>query len=133
MATTPGTCGTLDGHRLGNLPAPATRDLLPPIIAAVPKEAKAGDVIEVKTLISHAMETGLRKTADGTPIQRTIINRFECRYRGYTVFLGELHPSVSANPYITFFVRAIRSGKVEFIWTDDGGDDIRAEADLVVT
>ncbi len=98
----------------------------------VPKQAKAGEIIEVKTLISHPMETGLRKMPEGMPFPRKIINRFECRYLDQTVFLGELHPSVSANPYIAFLVRAVRSGKLEFAWTDDDGNVIRAEADLVV-
>ncbi|MEI8396051.1 MAG: thiosulfate oxidation carrier complex protein SoxZ [Rhodospirillaceae bacterium] len=98
----------------------------------IPKQAKAGEIIEVKTLISHPMETGLRKAADGTPIPRKALNRFECRYLDQTVFLGELHPSVSANPYIAFFVRATRSGKLVFAWTDDDGSVIRAEADLDV-
>lgn len=99
----------------------------------VPKQAKVGEIIEVKTLISHPMETGLRKTPEGTPFPRKIINRFECRYLDQTVFLGELHPSVSANPYIAFFVRATRSGKLEFAWTNDDGSVIRAEANLDVT
>ena len=98
----------------------------------VPAQAKPGEIIEVKTLISHPMETGLRKQGDGTPIPRKIINRLECRYLGNTVFVAELHPSVSANPYISFFVRASRSGKLEVAWMDDDGSVLRAEADLVV-
>ncbi|WP_036261711.1 thiosulfate oxidation carrier complex protein SoxZ [Methylocapsa aurea] len=96
------------------------------------KEAKADQIIEVKTRISHPMETGLRKTADGAPIPRKIINRFECIYLGQSVFVAELQPAVSADPYISFFVRARQSGKLEFVWTDDDGAAYRDEADLTV-
>lgn len=98
----------------------------------IPKEAKAGEIVEVKTLISHPMETGLRKAADGTPILRKIINRFECVYLGQTDFVAELQPAVAADPYISFFIRAKQSGKLEFIWTDDDGTIYRDEALLTV-
>jgi sulfur-oxidizing protein SoxZ len=93
---------------------------------------KADQIIEVKTLISHPMETGLRKTPDGLNIPRKIINRFECIYLGQTVFLAELQPAVSADPYISFFVRARQSGKLEFVWTDDDGTAYRDEANLTI-
>jgi sulfur-oxidizing protein SoxZ len=52
----------------------------------VPKSAKAGEVITIKTLISHEMESGQRKDKDGNPIPRQIINKFTCEFNGQPVF-----------------------------------------------
>ena len=51
----------------------------------VPKQASAGESITIKTLISHKMETGLRKDADGKKIPQSIINRFTCDFNGSNV------------------------------------------------
>jgi sulfur-oxidizing protein SoxZ len=98
----------------------------------IPPSAKAGEAIEVKTIFTHPMETGLRKEVDGSPIPRDIINRLECTYLGRTVFVAELQPAVSANPYITFFLKATTSGRLDFAWTGDDGSITRDHADLTV-
>ena len=87
----------------------------------VPDNAKVGDVIEVKTLISHVMETGQRKDPDGKPIPRNIINAFKATFAGTEVFSAEFHPGVSANPYLSFFMKVPGPGEFEFTWVDDAG------------
>jgi sulfur-oxidizing protein SoxZ len=87
----------------------------------VPATAKRGEVIEIKTLISHVMETGYRIGVTGLSIPRDIINRFVCTYNGEEVFSAELFPAVAANPYITFFTVATESGTLAFSWTDQHG------------
>jgi sulfur-oxidizing protein SoxZ len=87
----------------------------------LPEQAKVGDVIEVKTLITHVMETGQRKEADGKPIPRSIINSFTATFAGAEVFSAELQPGISANPYIAFFMKVPGPGEFEFTWTDDAG------------
>jgi len=87
----------------------------------VPATAKRGEVIEIKTLISHMMETGYRIGVTGLPIPRDIINRFVCTYNGEEVFSAELFPAIAANPYITFFTVATESGTLAFSWTDQHG------------
>lgn len=87
----------------------------------LPERAKAGDVIEVKTLISHVMETGQRREADGKVIPRFIINSFIAKYAGAEVFRAEIQPGISANPYIAFFMKVPGPGEFEFTWTDDNG------------
>lgn len=99
----------------------------------VPEEAKAGDIIEIKTLISHEMETGQRRDASGQPIPRKIIKAFRASFNGKTVFEADWFPSVSANPYQTFHFRATESGRFEFTWTDDDGTQYQATAMLTVT
>ena len=62
----------------------------------VPKTAKRGQVIEIKTLISHIMETGFRRYDVGQPIPRDIITNFVCTYNGEEIFRAELYPAISA-------------------------------------
>ena len=90
------------------------------IRARVPKKAKKGQVIEIKTLISHKMETGLRKNK-GKLIPRRIVNRFEAKFNGKTVFASDWQPAISANPFMSFFMKATESGTLEMSWTDDNG------------
>jgi sulfur-oxidizing protein SoxZ len=90
----------------------------------LPERAKVGDVIEVKTLISHVMETGLRKDSDGQPIPRFIINTFTATFAGAEVFRAELYPAISANPYIAFYMRVPGPGEFEFTWLDDRGEKV---------
>ena len=88
----------------------------------VPKKADKGDVVEIKTLISHPMESGQRKDRKtGELIPRKIINKFACVYNGDEVFSADLHPAISANPYLSFFVKVEESGEFEFTWVDDDG------------
>jgi len=98
----------------------------------VPRTAKRGDIIEIKTLISHVMETGFRRTETGTPIPRDIITAFTCTFEGVEIFRADVHQAVSANPFITFFTVASESGTLEFRWTGDNGFEETAQAKLVV-
>jgi sulfur-oxidizing protein SoxZ len=84
-------------------------------------EVKKGDTIEVKTLISHIMETGLRHDADGKLIPRMIINKFTCELNGKLVFEADPESAVSANPYFQFKFKPEESGTLKFAWIDDEG------------
>lgn len=99
----------------------------------VPRSAEKGEVIEIKTLISHEMETGLRKDKQGNPIPRNIINKFVCKYNGEVVFSVDLEPAISANPYMQFYVKATESGELEFIWHEDGGAVYSKTASITVS
>lgn len=85
----------------------------------VPAAIKAGDVVEIKTLIAHVMETGQRRDREGNLVPRNIINSMRALYRGNTFFTADLHPSLSANPYISFSLRVDEPGELQVIWTDD--------------
>jgi sulfur-oxidizing protein SoxZ len=98
----------------------------------IPNGATKGEVFQVRTIISHQMETGLRHDAQGREIPRKIINRFVCRYGGVEVFRVDLHEAVSANPFIEFYLRATESGPLEFVWEEDGGGSYRLEHQLAV-
>ena len=98
----------------------------------VPARAKRGEIIEIKTLMSHIMETGYRHTAEGAVVPRDIITNFSCRYNGNEIFRADLFPASSANPFITFFTTATESGKFEFEWTGDRGFAATASASITV-
>ena len=74
---------------------PATR-----IVA--PAKAKKGEIVEIKTLINHVMETGFRRDNVGRAIPRDIITRFTCTYAGEEVFRMDLFTGVAANPFVGF-------------------------------
>lgn len=99
----------------------------------VPKTARRGDIVEVRAMIAHPMETGYRDGPNGVPIPRHIIRHFVCTYDGAEVFSAELFPAISANPFIAFSMLATTSGTVEFRWTDDKGNTETASAEIVVT
>jgi sulfur-oxidizing protein SoxZ len=98
----------------------------------VPRRATRGDIVEIKTLISHVMETGYRRTETGTPIPRDIITEFKCTYNGAEIFRADLHQAISANPFITFFTVATENGTLEFRWTGDNGFEETAQAKIAV-
>ena len=87
----------------------------------VPKTARRGDLVEVRTLISHEMETGYRPGPNGRILPRNIITHFTCRYDGAVVFEAELSPAMSANPYLVFNLLATGSGAITLTWTGDNG------------
>jgi len=95
--------------------------------------AKRGEVIEIRTLVGHVMETGFRRAPAGGLVPRDIVRSFTCTYNGAEVFRAELHPAISANPLISFTVRAAESGTLEFRWSGDNGFAASASAALVVT
>ncbi len=99
----------------------------------VPKTASAGDIITIKTLISHKMESGQRKDKAGKVIPRKIINKFTCEFNGNVVFSCDLDPAVSANPYLEFSARVEESGTFKFTWVDDDGTVTETEKTIEVS
>ena len=90
-------------------------------LITMPPSARKGDVIEIRALIGHGMETGYRPGADGQILKRDILRRFVCRYNGEQVFAAELYPAIAANPYLAFFTVATGSGTLTFTWEGDNG------------
>ncbi len=86
-----------------------------------PATARKGEVMEIRTLIAHPMETGYRAGADGRTLPRDILRRFTCRHKGEVVFSAELYPAIAANPYLAFNVVATASGTLDFTWEGDNG------------
>ena len=97
------------------------------------KTAQKGDVIEVKTLVSHVMESGQRRDSAGNVIPRKIINKFTVDLNGKPLFSADIEPAVSANPYMQFRFKAQESGTLTFTWIDDDGKKITAQEKITVS
>ena len=111
---------------MADTPKPAPR-------VRMPATAKAGEVIEVKTLISHAMESGQRRDANGQIVPRKIIKEFSATFNDKLIMKADWHSAVSANPYQSFFVRVPQSGTFTFTWIDDDGSIYTAEQTVTVS
>jgi sulfur-oxidizing protein SoxZ len=98
----------------------------------VPPKAKKGEVITIKTLISHDMDTGFRFDNVGKLIPRDIITTFVCLYNDVEIYRAELHPAISANPYISFCTVATDSGTITFKWTGDNDFSQTEQASITV-
>lgn len=97
----------------------------------LPDSAAVGEVLTIKTLISHPMESGQRKDRDGNLISRQIIHHFACTFNGEVVFDAVMEPAVSSNPYIEFAMTFPGTGTFRFEWNDDDGSVYELEKEVV--
>ena len=102
------------------------------VLINAPKTAKKGEVIELKALILHPMETGFRPGTNGTIIPRNIIEKFVATWNGKEIFRIDLSPAIAANPFISFFTVATASGTIDFKWTGDNGFSQTETANITV-
>ena len=90
----------------------------------IPSKLKPGEIFEVKSLVTHQMESGQRTDkASGKKIPRDIINKLRAVYNGKEVLVADWHPAVSANPFTSFYLKADKSGELVLTWTDDKGEN----------
>ena len=102
------------------------------VVVNLPASAKRGEIIEIKTLAGHDMETGYRRSQLGELVPRDIIRQFVCVYNGVEIFRAELHPAIAANPLIVFTTVATESGTLEFRWSGDNGFSATQSAAITV-
>jgi len=89
----------------------------------------AGDKTTVRVLMSHEMETGLRKDAAGKTIPAWFIQEVTAQLNGKPVFTAEWGPSVSKNPFLQFVVKGAKAGdKIAITWRDNKGETRTDEA-----
>ncbi len=97
------------------------------------KPVKKGAVFQIKTLISHRMESGHRRHREtGEPILCKIIKTFVCTYNGEEIFRADFHPAIASNPYLAFHTVATESGELAFTWIDDDETRYETTASIVV-
>ncbi len=97
-----------------------------------PKKAEVGEIVTIKTLISHKMESGLRKGKDGNLIPRQIINKFTAEFEGQQVFAMDIDPAISANPFLEFTMKVPGPGEFTFTWVDDDGTTYTKKSKLKI-
>ncbi len=99
-----------------------------------PAQARVGDVVEIRATAAHPMETGYRRSAEGELLPRNLLRQVSATFDGQPVFSAEFHAAVSANPYVSFWLRVPGSGQLVVRWAADGGithelkHDLRASA-----
>ena len=102
-------------------------------LITVPATARPGEIIEIKAIVGHPMESGFRRTQLGTLIPRDIVTQFVCAYNGVEVFSADFHPAISANPFIAFSTVATESGTLVFNWIGDNGFSVTETAAISVS
>lgn len=100
---------------------------------SAPDTAKPGEIIEIKTLIQHPMESGFRRDSRGEVVPRDIIVLFTCDYNDETIFKADFFPAIAANPFLSFFTRATESGTLTFSWVNEAGETWTETHDLTVS
>lgn len=102
------------------------------VLVNAPKTAKRGEVIEIKALILHPMETGFRPGTNGRIIPRNIIERFAATWNGTEIFSMAMSPAIAANPFVSFFAVASESGTIALRWTGDEGFAVEERVAITV-
>ena len=89
----------------------------------------AGNNITVRVLMSHEMETGQRKDAQGRTIAAWHITDVTASHNGKAVFSAEWGPAVAKNPFLQFTIKGGKAGdKIAVTWKDNKGDTRTDEA-----
>ena len=99
----------------------------------VPRKAKKGKILQIKTALKHPIETGWRKDKDGKTVPKNRIEKFVCKFAGKEVFSADFFSGVSANPYLVFHAKATGSGTFDFLWLEDTGKEIKAKKKIKVS
>jgi len=103
-------------------------------IVTMPTRVRTNDIVEVRTMLPHRMETGLRRDPQtGETVPREIVHQFVATYSGQEVFRTRLHPAIAANPFLSFFLRVTAPGQLVLEWTDDRGEVTRVRRRVTVT
>jgi sulfur-oxidizing protein SoxZ len=87
----------------------------------VPNAIKKGEVIPVKVLVTHPMETGMRKAKDGSLIPEYYINDVDIFYGGDRITHCDWTIAVSANPFITFYLKVDKAAPLKVVYKDIKG------------
>ena len=123
VTVTLGGCGVGEPGAADGPAAPRVR---------VPSPVRSGEMVEIRALVAHRMESGERLDDSGRRIARRILNAFDCRFEGREIFAAALEPAIAANPYLAFFAAIESAGTFAFSWTDDDSSVLRASQAVVL-
>ena len=91
-----------------------------------------GDTVDVKVLMNHIMETGLRKDAKtGQLVPAHFINTVLATLNGKTVLEAQWGAAISKNPFLGFKVKGVKAGdKVVINAVDNKGEKFSGETTI---
>jgi sulfur-oxidizing protein SoxZ len=96
----------------------------------IPDRIARGDLIIVNAIVSHPMDTGFFRTADGQPIPAFFIKDVVVTYGGEQVARFEWTSGVSKDPVVSFTLKADKEGPLTMVWTDNKGGVYRQTANV---
>jgi sulfur-oxidizing protein SoxZ len=96
----------------------------------VPDRIKRGDVITVNSIISHPMDTGFFRTAEGNPIPAYFIKDVVITYGGEEVARFEWTSGISRDPVVSFTVKADDEGPLTMVWSDNKGASFKQSVNI---
>jgi sulfur-oxidizing protein SoxZ len=98
----------------------------------LPREARRGELVEIRIAIQHPMETGFRFDTMGKPLPKNVVHSLVARYNGTEILRAEMGSGIAANPYLQFYTVADATGEVVFEWVDDNGNRGSARGAITV-
>ena len=108
-------------------------DIGQPKVRGPRNAVKKGDLVEIKSLIKHPMESGLRKDkATGETVPAHFIDKVTVSYGGKDVLKSTWTAAVSKNPYFAFHVKADATGPLTVTWSDNKGETFTADTEIKV-
>ncbi|CAM5190294.1 thiosulfate oxidation carrier complex protein SoxZ [Oligella ureolytica] len=91
-----------------------------------------GEIVKVRAVIVHRMETGLRLNHDGEALTRNIINSFTATFNEQLLFAWQPETAIAQNPYLEFTFKARESGTLTMRWEDDEGKIITSDTEITI-
>jgi sulfur-oxidizing protein SoxZ len=96
----------------------------------VPNRIMQGDLITVNAIISHPMDTGLFRTAEGAPIPAYFIKDVVITYGSQEIARFEWTSGISRDPLVSFTLRADKEAPLTMVWTDNKGAVFRQSVNI---
>ena len=87
-----------------------------------PERIRAGDVVTVRLLVQHPMDTGYLQDLLGKMVPRNVIRLLTCKLGSREVLRVEPSSGIAANPLFEFFVLATETAEMHVEWVDDRGN-----------
>ena len=87
----------------------------------IPDRIAQGETIIVNSIISHPMDTGFFRTADGQPIPAWFIRDVVVTYGGEEIARFEWTSGISKDPVVSFMLKADKEAPLTMVWTDNKG------------
>ena len=96
----------------------------------LPERISRGDLITVNSIVSHPMDTGFFRDADGDPIPAYYIERVLVTYGGDEVARFEWTSGISRDPVVSFMLRAEKEAPLTMVWTDNKGATFKQSVNI---
>lgn len=99
----------------------------------VPQRISRGDLITVNSIVSHPMDTGFFRNADGAPIPAYFIKQVVVTYGDDEVARFEWTSGISRDPVLSFTLKAEKEAPLTMLWTDNKGATFKQSVNIGFT